>query len=203
MSDPKTLLDMAGATWPKAALDGAVLVIIDAQREYVEGAVPLFEIDAAVTEAGKVLALAREHAAPVFHIVHHAPPGSGAFAEGAPLTDIVASLTPQGNEAVIAKKLPNAFAGTDLAERIRATGRSDVVMIGFQTHMCISSSARAALDLGFRVTVVEKATTTRALPGVLGGAPLSAKVVHDIALAELADRFATIILDSAALAAAD
>jgi nicotinamidase-related amidase len=198
---PKTLLEMAGAVWPKAAFEDAVLVIIDAQREYLEGAVPLHGIEAAIDEAAAVLAMARKHATPVFHIVHHAPRGSGAFAEGAPLTEIVPALAPKSEEAIIAKNLPNAFAGTDLAERIRATGRSDVIITGFMTHMCVSASARAALDLGFRTTVVAAATGTRALPDPLGGAALTAEAVHKTALAELADRFATITPNAAALAA--
>jgi nicotinamidase-related amidase len=117
------------------------------------------------------------------------------------MTEIVPALAPQKEEAIIPKKLPNAFAGTDLAERIRATGRNDVIFTGFMTHMCVSASARAALDLGFRTTIVAAATGTRALPDPLGGAALTAEAVHKTALAELADRFATITPNAAALAA--
>jgi len=200
---PKTLLELAGAVWPKAAFEESVLVIIDAQREYLEGAMPLEGIEPAIAEAAQVLEMARRHATPVFHIVHHAPRGSGAFEEGAPLTEIVAPLAPQGEEPIISKNLPSAFAGTDLAERIRATGRSDIIFAGFMTHMCVSASARAALDLGFRSTIVAAATATRALPDPLDGSKIAADTVHKTALAELSDRFATIVPDAAALAAAD
>lgn len=66
------------------------------------------------------------------------------------------------------------------------------------THMCVSSTARAALDLGLRTTIAADACATRDLPDGSGGA-LSARAVHEVALAELSDRFA-IITQSEALA---
>jgi nicotinamidase-related amidase len=60
------------------------------------------------------------------------------------------------------------------------------------THMCVSATARSAVDHGYGVTVVSDAVATRGLPDPLGGADLTAAQVHRAALAELADRFATI-----------
>lgn len=69
MSQPKTLLEMAGADMTPNALSDSTLVLIDCQMEYVTGAVPLPGVDDALAEAGKVLARARAAAAPVVHIV--------------------------------------------------------------------------------------------------------------------------------------
>ena len=101
------------------------------------------------------------------------------------------------------KRLPNAFAGTELHERLQQAGRNTLILAGFMTHMCISASARAALDLGYQTTVIGDATATRALPAHDGGAPISADAVHRTALAELADRFAAVVVraEIAALAA--
>ena len=98
---------------------------------------------------------------------------------------------PLASEAVIEKALPNAFAGTDLQVRLAATGRTNIVLAGFMTHMCISSTARAALDLGLRTTIAADACATRDLPDGRCGA-LSARLIHEVALAELSDRFAII-----------
>jgi nicotinamidase-related amidase len=92
---------------------------------------------------------------------------------------------------VIEKELPNAFAGTDLQARLAATNRKNIVLAGFMTHMCVSSTARAALDLGFRTTVDADACATRDLPDGRGGT-LDARTIHEVALAELSDRFAII-----------
>ncbi|MGO9022685.1 MAG: isochorismatase family protein [Beijerinckiaceae bacterium] len=196
---PRTLLEMAKAAWPRASFDRAALVIVDAQREYVDGALPLAGIDAAIKDAALVLVGARRHVTPLFHVVQNSPPGRGLFEVNGPYVEIAPELTPHGEEPVIAKKLPNAFAGTDLATRIRATGRSDIILIGFMTHMCISATARAALDLGFRTTIVAAATATRDIPDPLDGTVLAAEAVQKAALAELADRFAMIAANAAAL----
>ena len=47
---PKPLLDFAGARWEPARLADAVLVIVDAQREYTDGKLRLPDVDAAVGE---------------------------------------------------------------------------------------------------------------------------------------------------------
>jgi nicotinamidase-related amidase len=62
------------------------------------------------------------------------------------------------------------------------------------THMCVSATARSALDHGYSSTVIADATATRALPDTSGGPDLQAEHVQRTALAELADRFATVAL---------
>ena len=95
---------------------------------------------------------------------------------------------------MIEKGLPNAFAGTLLLEALEKTARKELILAGFMTHMCISSTARAALDLGYRVTIDASACGTRALPGRSGETILAGQV-HEVALAELADRFAILAPD--------
>lgn len=97
----------------------------------------------------------------------------------------------------IVKALPNAFAGTDLAEQLRATDRPEIIFVGMQTHMCISASVRAALNHGFRSTVVADACATRDLPDGTGGR-ISTEAVHRAALAELADAFAIVVPSASA-----
>ncbi|MGB3271363.1 MAG: cysteine hydrolase family protein [Xanthobacteraceae bacterium] len=198
---PRTLLQIAGAPSHPSPLARSALVIIDAQLEYVTGNLPLAGVAEAVDEAARLLALARQHDVPVFHIVQHAPAGRPLFAEDGPYAAIVPQLTPRDGEVVIRKSLPNAFAGTDLHERIQASGRGELIVAGFMTHMCVSATARCALDLKYRTTIVAAATATRALPDPLGGA-IAAETVHRTALAELADRFAVVVGDTAALTAA-
>ncbi len=193
-----SLLQMAKAPSHPSRYADAALVIIDAQREYSEGSLPLPNVAAATAEIAKLLGIARAQGVPVFHVVHHAPAGRGLFDESGPLVEILPQLKPADGETIIIKRLPNSFAGTDLAGKLKATGRREIVICGFMTHMCVSATARAALDLGFRNTVVAAATGTRALPDPLGGEPLSAEAVGRAALVELADRFSIVIRDSAA-----
>ncbi|HEY0220132.1 MAG TPA: cysteine hydrolase family protein, partial [Afipia sp.] len=151
-------------------------------------------------EAAKLLKLARNKGVPVFHVVHHGAAGAPLFDETTPQGAIIPLLAPVAGEVVIRKTLPNSFTGTDLDALVKSTGRSELILAGFMTHMCVSATARAALDLNYRTTVVANAATTRDLPDPLGGV-IPASVVHRVALSELADRFAIVVKDTAALTA--
>ncbi|MEV6944344.1 isochorismatase family protein [Streptomyces sp. NPDC051172] len=43
----------------------------------------------------------------------------------------------------------SSFFGTDLDAQLRQTGRQDLVLVGFMTHICVDSTARDAFNLGF------------------------------------------------------
>jgi len=195
---PRSLLQLTGAPIHPSPLAAAALVIIDAQLEYVSGRLPLAGIDAAVAEARSLLALARRHEVPVFHVVHHARPGAPVFDPNGPNVAIIAALAPQPGEEIVVKRLPNAFAGTSLHQQIQATGRRELILAGFMTHNCVSSSARAALDLGYRTTVVAAATATRDLPDPISGGTTPAAITQNGTLAALADRIAIVIPDATA-----
>jgi nicotinamidase-related amidase len=195
---PATLLQMQGSPLEPARLSNASLVVIDLQEEYRSGALPLPEIQSAASEAARVLEVARVNGAPVFHILHEVGPGAPMFDPGSPTFAPLAEAAPRDGEQTIVKRLPNAFAGTELADALRATGRNEIILVGAMTHMCVSSTARAALDLGFRTTIIADACASRALPAVDGGV-LSAAEVHRSALAELADVFAVVARDASAL----
>ena len=191
-AEPKTLLQLAGASAAPPLLSTSTVVVIDAQREYVDGRLPLVSVTPALGEIGKLLRRARGLQIPVIHIVHQGKPG-GAFAPDTAGFEVASPAKPAPGEAVVHKSLPNAFASTDLASRLAALKKPNVVLVGFMTHMCVEATARASIDLGFKATVVASATATRPLPDPLGGAALSAEEVQRNALAAIADRFATVV----------
>jgi len=188
---PKTLLQMRGVSIPPARLSDAALVVIDAQGEYRIGRMKLEGIDPALARLAELLARARAARAPIFHVTQIGQQGT-LFDPTTAYGEIVSEAVPAAGEPVIMKRLPNAFAATELHERLQQTGRRNLIVAGFMTHMCISASTRAALDLGYQTTVTADATATRALPAHDGGAPIPAEIVHRTALAELADRFAAV-----------
>ena len=192
MAEPRTLLQMAGAPPEPARLSAATLVIIDAQGEYRDGALPLDGVGNALGNITDLLARGRAAGTSIIHVAHRGAAGS-LFDRQAPRGAFLPEAAPRDGEAVVEKGLPNAFAGTDLHDRLAAGGAKEVILAGFMTHMCISSTARAALDLGYRVTVAADACATRALPDPTGGTSLTATQVHTAALAELADRFAVVV----------
>src|SRR5437667_8691265 len=91
---PKTLLEMAGATPAPPPLSESTIVVIDAQREYVDGKLPLHQVEPALAEIGKLLARARALRAPVIHIVHQGKAG-GAFAPDTPGFEVASQRRPR------------------------------------------------------------------------------------------------------------
>jgi nicotinamidase-related amidase len=190
MTAPKTLLELAGADLNPPKLSEACLVLIDIQNEYRAGPLALPDADRAIAVTAGLLTRARQSGAAIFHVAHKGRAG-GLFDREAGRGAIVDGLAPLAGARVVEKGLPNAFAGTDLQALIAATGRKNIVLAGFMTHMCVSSTARAALDLGLRTTIAADACATRDLPDGRGGT-LAARTIHEVALAELSDRFAII-----------
>ena len=193
MSEPKTLLQLAGADLEPAKLNSAGLILIDMQYEYLEGPIAVTDADAAIAHAKSLLENAREAGSPVIHIAHKGRTGS-LFDRDAKRGQIVDELAPMAGEITVEKSLPNAFSGTQLQAQISNSGRYDLILCGFMTHMCVSSTARAALDLGYRVTIDADSCGTRDLPDGRGSV-IEASTLHNVALVELSDRFAVIARD--------
>lgn len=196
MTLPKTLLELAGAKLAPPPLAESALVLIDMQREYLDGRLRLSGVEAALEEAARLLDAARSAGAEVVHIRQRGRPG-GLFDPAAPAFQIADPVAPRDGEAVIDKGLPNSFAGTALDETLKRLGRRQVVFAGFMTHMCVSATVRAALDLGYSGTVVASACATRDLPDGRGGV-VPAADLHRVELAALADRFALVAPDAGA-----
>lgn len=190
MSTPRTLLEMAGADLRPGALTQSAVIVIDAQNEYLDGKLALPGVKPALDALSTLLARARDAGTPIIHIAHKGRPG-GLFDREGHGGEIIGAVAPISGEPVIEKPLPNSFAQTTLDSELKALGRKSLILAGFMTHMCVSSTARAALDLGYRVTIAGDAAATRDLPDPLGGV-VSADALHRAALAELGDRFAII-----------
>jgi nicotinamidase-related amidase len=188
-----TMLQMAGAAPSPATMANGVLVIVDAQREYTDGLLPLTGVGPAVDALAVLLEKARKAGAPVVHIRHKGSPTGKAFNPTLSGFEIVKQLTPRDGETVIDKGLPNAFAGTELAKHLAASGRKNLIVGGFMTHMCISATVRSATDNGFMSTIAADTVATRDLPDATGGATVTADAINRITLAALSDRFAWIV----------
>ncbi len=187
---PQTLRQMAGADPSPHKLANSAVLMIDTQLEYVSGRMVCDGIEAALEQGGKLLAKARAADRPVIHIQHKGASG-GLFDPDTDNFLIAPQVTPEGDEPVINKTLPNAFAGTDLETVFRGLGCDSLIIAGFMTHMCVSSTARAALDLGIPCTVVADACATRDLPDARGDV-VRGRDLHRIELIALSDRFCPI-----------
>ena len=62
---PKTLLELAGASAMPSRLADAAVVVIDAQRDYVDGKLPLTGMPQALDAISQLLKRARSEGAPI------------------------------------------------------------------------------------------------------------------------------------------
>jgi len=192
-----TLRELASLPSRPSALAESTLVLIDCQHTYTQGVMELDGVAAALDQAAALLERARSAGIPIIHIQHSDGPGSLYDIEGESGA-IVAQVAPREGEPVVVKQYPNSFVQTDLDERLKALGASNLVLAGFMTHMCVNSTARGAFNLGYAPTVVAAATATRSLPDVYGE-PLPANVIQDASLAAMSDLFAIVVADEAEL----
>lgn len=195
MSMPKTLREISNLPNIPAKLSESVLLIIDAQKEYTEGILPLSGINESIDALSKFLKKARNENVPVVHVIQTGKEGGPICDPKGPFIDIIDAVKPIEREYIVEKRLPSSFKGTGLQEILEKLGKKDLIIAGYMTHMCLNSTVRDAAELGYRCTVVDEFTTTRDLPDGRGGV-IPAKFVKDIHLIGLADRFA-IVLKSA------
>ncbi len=161
-----------------------VLLIIDIQRDYFPGGRhPLVGPDAAADAAARVLTRQREQGATVVHVRHESPAGGGFLEVGTAGAEIDERVAPEAGESVIVKHAPNSFVGTDLHEHLRDLGAQELLVVGMMTSMCVDATVRAAIDLGYAVTVVGDACAAPALAH--GGVEVSGEAVHAAFLAAL------------------
>src|SRR5262249_34102346 len=155
-----------------------VLLIIDAQREYTDGLMPLPGVQPAIDALAGLLEKARKAGAPIVHVRHQSK--GRAFNPSSTGYEIVSVLTPRGGETIVDKALPNPFAGPDLAKQLAASGRKNLIVGGFMTHMCVSATVRSATDHGFMCTIAADTVATRDLPDATGGQDITADAINRI-----------------------
>jgi len=168
----------SGLGWPLArfrdlpALDHAALVVVDAQRAFVDagyhtvlpgcelalhGAVQLLD---AFARCG-LPSVATRHA-------HRAPPAAGGMGswwtsfllEGSPQAELRPEIAERA-ATIISKQHYSAFRDTTLDGHLRQLGTQTVVLAGFMTHVCVDTTARDAFQLGFDVVVAHDACASR------------------------------------------
>ena len=168
------------------------VVVIDLQNEYLPtGKLPLTGIEAAVSNAAKVIADARDSDVPVIHVRHEfAVADAPVFVPGSDGVKIQTAVAPREGEPVVVKNHPNSFRETNLEHLLDERGVEEVVVVGAMSHMCVDAGVRAAADLGYSVVVLHDACATLDLE--FGGVKVPAPQVHAAMMAGFAFAYATV-----------
>lgn len=191
----KTLRQIAGLRAPEQ-IDPTktALILIDIQNDYFAPD-KLFIPDGqrVLDRAAQLQEWAHARGVTIVHIQQVSPAAASIFADGSEGGKIHPSLTPREGETVIEKTLPSSFDRTTLHDFLQSRGVTTLVIAGLMTHMCVETTTRGALPLGYAVVVAADACASRDLPSI-DGQVISHEEVHRNALAAMADRFADVML---------
>ena len=179
------------------------LILIDLQQEFTRRIHAGWEVSQPGALAAATALLARFRAAglPILHVQHDDPAPASGFRLDKPTGAPIPDLAPLPGETVVVKTTSSAFASSAMIPALN--GARDLVVAGAALNYCVSSTLRAAADLGFRPRLVTDATFCfgATLPEsvypvtVQGENPgqtvqpvtLSAQTVHAVTLAGLAE----------------
>jgi nicotinamidase-related amidase len=144
------------------------LVVVDVQNEFSPtGLRPVPNHAQALEHIRFRIQEARRLQQPIAWVIHYnRPTESRAFVPGTWGAEPSAGLGPEpgfGPEKRFEKDVFGAFTGTGLEEWLHSVGANSVLIVGFYTHMCLSTSSREALVRGFDVAVDPDATGARDL----------------------------------------
>lgn len=139
----------------------------------------------------------RRNGLPVIHLQHDSRDPDSPLFPGEPGHAFKPGTAPLDGEPVFHQSGHCGFLGTGLEAHLRAIGTDRLVIGGFTTSHCVSSTARLACDLGFKTVVVRDACAAFELDDP-DGQRVPAQTLHDIGLTELHGEFA-MVLPTAAL----
>ncbi|MCJ1248076.1 phospholipase C type enzyme [Trapelia coarctata] len=183
----KSFRQLLGVPPSTASPNDSALVIIDAQEEYSSGLLAVSNAPSSSAAIASLLEKYRAANAPLVHILHQVPEGAPVFTPGKPLAEEMDVVKAKQGEKVIRKQHPGSFAGTELQEWLDGKGVKKVVLAGYMAHVCVSTTARQAAELGYDVVLAEDAIGDRDIPGMSG------EEVTKAALLELSDAFGTVV----------
>lgn len=137
-----------------------------------------------------LLALFRARGLPVVHVLHDEPetPFQRHLPGGAPMP----CALPVAGETVLWKSRSSAFAGTGLEALLRGQGTLRIVVVGAVAAFCVTSTVRAASDLGFQVVLPGDALLAFDIPAHDGGR-IGAEEVLRVTLSLLGADFARLV----------
>ena len=143
------------------------LLVVDLQKGIV-GLTPDQPIADVVDRARALIDAFRRQGLPVvlINVAGGAPgrteqprPNLDALPEG--WTDLIPQLDRQPGDIVVTKRTWGAFASTDLEQRLKAIGVTQVVVLGVATGTGVEATARQAYEQGFNVTLAIDAMADR------------------------------------------
>lgn len=169
------------------------LVVIDVQNEYFTGNLKIEYPDMRVSLANILKAMDGAETAqiPVIVVQQFAPVNSPIFAEGSTGWELHEAIKSRPRQHKVNKKLPSAFAGTDLNDWLTENRINTLCVVGYMTHNCVDSTIKDAFHKGFEVEFIQDASGTLGYTNQSGFA--SAEEIHRTFSTVMQARFAAVM----------
>ncbi|WP_144718095.1 isochorismatase family protein [Agrococcus jejuensis] len=179
------------------------ILVIDVQESFRSSEAGWATISAPdiVDRVSRVVEHGRDAGDAIVWVLHEEPGSDGPFDPALGQVRLQPGLDARDDDVHVAKRVHNAFTGTDLEDRLRQLGVDEVVVTGIRTEQCCETTARVASDLGFAVTFVIDATATHPHEAWDGGT-ISAADIQRATASALQERFATVTTIDALVGAA-
>ena len=132
--------------------DKSTLLVIDIQQGLFTRPTPIYHAEEFLRKVNALMDRARAAGAPVIFIQHA---NENLLARDTPGWQLHPQIKPLPGEPIIHKLQGNAFLDTNLADVLREKQASHLVLCGLVTHGCVKSTCLGALELGYRVALVQ------------------------------------------------
>lgn len=168
------------------------LLIIDVQKEYFSGKLPVTYPPKSLENILNVMDSAQSSDVPIILIQHTAlQENAETFVKGTDGWEILPEVLKREYDYLVEKNLPGSFTGTDLETWLREKNIDTVTISGYMTQMCCDTTARQAFHRGFKVEFLSDAT------GTLNVSNYAGKVIdeelHRAVLVTQAMRFSSVL----------
>ncbi|QLI80625.1 isochorismatase family protein [Chitinibacter fontanus] len=140
------------------------LLVIDFQYGLIESTPPATRGAQTLAQINAMIALARQRQMPVIFIQHH----EADLPQGSPAWELHPGLARLADDHVIAKESADSFLATQLQSTLNALNIDALWITGYASDFCVDTTLRRAASLGYMVTVVSDAHTSKDRPHANG-----------------------------------
>jgi nicotinamidase-related amidase len=154
------------------------LLVIDVQREYFDGALPITHPVGHLESILATMDDAAKASIPTVVVRHHQPdPESPVFRHGSDMWQLLNEVESRPHELLLDKQLPGSFTNTVLDDFLKSHDVDTVSIVGYMTQVCCDTTARQAFHLGYGVEFLSDATGTLDVSNKAGS--VTAKQLHE------------------------
>lgn len=147
--------------------DVPALLLIDIQCGYFAGPRQLFQSDRFLGVVSELLRKARAGDVPVVYTRYLGEPGNPTEV-GTPGGEIYPHIAPEPSDWVVGKRSTDCFHQSGLHKLLDSLGADHLYIAGCISELCVDTTCRSAISLGYRTTLVADghATINARLMGV-------------------------------------